>query len=115
MVRLLIAKGASATDVNPQTGMTPLHAAASRGYREVAVALIGAGARADVRDKNGATPLYLAMQFQRMDVVNVMISDKSGKLPKAQSIDVKAVLRDEVLRGQTNVVKMLLDRMEPLG
>jgi ankyrin repeat protein/peroxiredoxin len=115
MVRLLVAKGANANDVNPQTGTTPLHAAASRGYREVAKVLIDAGARADVRDKSGATPLYLALQFQRMDVVDLLIRDATGSLPKPQSVDVKAVLRDEVLRGQTNVVSMLLDRMPPLG
>jgi len=115
MVRLLIAKGANASDVNPETGMTPLHAAASRGYREVAKALIEAGARADVRDKSGATPLYLALQFQRMDVVDLLVRDSQGNLPKPQAIDVKSVLRDEVLRGQTNVVAMVLDRMPPLG
>jgi cytohesin len=115
MVRLLIAKGANANDVNPQTGTTPLHAAASRGYREVAKVLIDAGARADVRDKSGATPLYLALQFQRMDVVDLLVRDATGNLPKPQSVDVKAVLRDEVMRGQTNVVSMLLDRMPPLG
>ena len=120
MVRLLIEKGANASDVNPETGMTPLHAAASRGYREVAKALIDAGARADVRDKNGATPLYLALQFQRMDVVNLLVRGDGGNLPKPQTpvnqptMDVKAVLRDEVLRGQTNVVAMLLDLMPPL-
>lgn len=118
MVKLLIAKGANASDVNPHNGMTALHAAASRGYRDVAVALIEAGARADVRDRNGATPLYLALQFQRMDVVSVLIRGTVGNpnsSPKAPSVDVKAVLRDEVLRGQTNVVKMLLDMLPPLG
>jgi ankyrin repeat protein/peroxiredoxin len=115
MARLLISKGANASDVNPQTGMTPLHAAASRGYVQVAAALVEAGARADVRDKSGATPLYLALQFQRMDVVNLLVRDRDGNLPKAQSVDIKAVLRDEILRGQTNVVKMLLDMMPPLG
>jgi ankyrin repeat protein/peroxiredoxin len=115
MVRLLISKGANPADVNPETGMTPLHAAASRGYKEVARALIEAGARADIRDKNGATPLYLALQFQRMDVVDILVRDPQGNLPKPQALDVKAALRDEVLRGQTNVVAMLLDHMPPLG
>ncbi len=107
MVKLLLAKGAHASEINPQTGMTALHAAASRGYREVAAALVDAGARADVRDKNGATPLYLALQFQRMDVIDLFVRGKS--------IDVKTVLRDEVLRGQTNIVKLLIDFMPPLG
>ncbi len=115
MVRLLLSKGASASEANPDTGMTPLHAAASRGYKEVAKALIEAGARADVKDKSGATPLYLALQFQRMDVVDLLVRDRQGNLPKPQSIDAKAVLRDEVLRGRTNVVAMLLDLMPPLG
>lgn len=120
MVRLLIEKGANASDVNPETGMTPLHAAASRGYRDVAKALLDAGARADIRDKSGATPLYLALQFQRMDVVDLLIRNDGAAsskpaLAKPPTLDVKAVLRDEVLRGQTNVVAMLLDRMPPLG
>ena len=115
MVRLLIAKGADAKDVNPETGMTPLHAAASRGYREVAKALLEAGARADVRDKSGATPLYLALQFQRTDVVDLLVRGTAGAQPQAQGVDPKTVLRDEVLRGQTNVVEMLLNMMPPLG
>jgi len=112
MVTMLLAKGADVNDVNPETGMTALHAACSRGYVAVARALLEGGARVDVRDKSGATPLYLALQFQRMDVVDLLIR---GNLPKAQSIDVKAVLRDEVMRGRTNVVEMLLSRMPPLG
>ena len=114
MVRLLLSKGANASEANPDTGIdAPLHAAASRGYKEVAKALIEAGARADVKDKSGATPLYLALQFQRMDVVDLLVRDRQGNLPKPQSIDAKAVLRDEVLRGRTNVVAMLLDLMPP--
>jgi ankyrin repeat protein len=56
-----------------------------------------------------------------MDVVDLLIRDdrpnapKQPALAKPPTMDVKAVLRDEVLRGQTNVVAMLLDRMPPLG
>jgi len=115
MVRLLIEKGADAKDVNPETGMTPLHAAASRGYREVAKALLDAGARADVRDNSGATPLYLALQFQRTQVIGLLVGNQAENRPAAASVDVKAVLRDAVLRGQTNLVAMLVDMMPPLG
>ncbi len=113
MVKLLISKGADVNDVNPETGMTALHAACSRGYRPVAQALLEAGAHVEVRDKSGATPLYLALQFQRMDVVDLFVH--SENLPPGQTIDVKAVLRDEVMRGRTNVIEMLLSRMPPLG
>src|SRR5579864_802447 len=88
MVKLLIAKGAAVNEVNPETGMSALHAACSRGYAPVAEALLAAGARADIRDKNGETPLYLALQFQRMSVVDLLVRENA--------VDVKTVLRDEV-------------------
>ncbi len=40
---------------------------------------------------------------------------KQARLPNSRALDVAAVLRDAVLRGQVNVVAMLVDRMGPLG
>ena len=86
---------------------------------EVAQVLLDAGARWD-RDSSGATPLDDALQFRQMEVVDVLLrfsqALKPGdKLSQTRDQEVPAVLRDAVLRGQTNVVRLLLDRMGPLG
>ena len=41
-------------------GNTPLHLAASNGYKEIVEALIRAGADKDHQDKFGNTPLHMA-------------------------------------------------------
>src|SRR5207253_2055287 len=66
MIRLLISKGADPKCANPNSGVTPLHAAASRGYKIVADVLLDAGASATARDKLGATPLDDALQARQM-------------------------------------------------
>ena len=50
------------TDVNSQSthGQTALHVAASRGLEEIVKALLASGARLDVKDEDGHTPLDLA-------------------------------------------------------
>jgi ankyrin repeat protein len=95
--------------------VTPLHAAASRGYRKIVEILLEAGAPAGARDKSGATPLDDALKSRHMEIADLMVMRQMPRLPQAQPLDMKATLRDAVLRGQTNVVAMLIEHLGPLG
>jgi hypothetical protein len=59
-IQLLIDRG---LDVNAQAndGQTALHGAAMQGYDEVIKFLAGKGARLDTKDKDGFTPLDVAL------------------------------------------------------
>ena len=59
VVRQLIARGADVNLVAEHTGYTPLHEAVDFGQAEVAEVLLRAGARRDVKDSVGNTPLDL--------------------------------------------------------
>lgn len=78
LVKLLVAAKAdvNATDNN---GQTPLHMAANRGARDVAEALLDAGAKTDVRDHAGKTPLDLAVEGQRVETVRLLHARTSSR------------------------------------
>lgn len=49
----------------PHDGETPLHTALRAGYTEVAVALLEAGARVDLKNRWGDTALDVARKYRR--------------------------------------------------
>lgn len=61
-VRQFLDKGAAVDVVITNNGYTPLHWAVSRGHANVAEALVQAGARLDMPDKKGRTPMDIARQ-----------------------------------------------------
>jgi ankyrin repeat protein len=58
---------------------TALHAAARRGFVEVAEALLECGARIDARDKNGVTALERAANC-RQEAVKRMLMARGAKV-----------------------------------
>jgi ankyrin repeat protein len=73
---MLLAAGAG---VNAGDGMmTPLHAAAAFDQPEMARWLLDRGARADVANYDGQTPLELAQANGYLRVVDVLISAHAG-------------------------------------
>ena len=53
-------------EVNDRYDNTPLHIACSKGYLEVAEALLDAGAQIDNKNEDEQTPLHLASKFGRI-------------------------------------------------
>jgi cytohesin len=68
----------------------------------VAEVLIAAGADVNAQDKFGATPLDEALRYRNTAVVNLLIQRTGGKL------DATRQLQDAVMRGQLDMVTLLL-------
>ena len=88
-------------------GQTPLIAAVSYGYNEVAQCLIEAGARMDKGDDDGDVPLILASQEGRTDAV-VMLVEAGAKVNQANDKGATALIMaaDE---GHLDVATVLIE------
>ena len=62
MIELLLEYGADLNHQHSEGGKTPLHIAARFGYVDVARFLLQHGARIDIADSNGETPLAATLQ-----------------------------------------------------
>ncbi len=75
------ADGCERTD---EVGVTPSHAAAGNGHRDIVSALLGHGANVNAKDKRGATPLLRAAANGHTETIRLLL-DKGARL-KAQDI-----------------------------
>lgn len=80
-VEHLIALGAEINmplplDTNLTAGATPLHLAACNGHTQTVCALIAKGARADIRDSEGWTPLLVSVDLFDLKVKMCGVSPK---------------------------------------
>ena len=55
-----------------RSGMTPLHAAARKGLKEVVELLIHEGADLNAKDEDGGTPLDVAIQFKELETADLL-------------------------------------------
>jgi ankyrin repeat protein len=61
----------------PDHGLTALHIAALKGYRDVAELLLANGANVNIKDNSGMTPLHIAAGFGNKDVVQLLLANKA--------------------------------------
>ena len=94
MVELLIEYGANVNHQSTRSGQTPLHLAAKYGYVDVAKCLLAHGARVDIRDPSGLTPLACTVQGPLDDAFLA-----AGVAPPK--------LRDYVRQGKNEVAALL--------
>lgn len=73
VVRTLVRAGADVNACAGSTRATPLHAAARRGYVEIARELLDCGAALNWKDTKGHTPLQRAMNCRKHGVVELLI------------------------------------------
>ncbi|KAF3810601.1 Protein fem-1-like A-B [Colletotrichum gloeosporioides] len=93
MTELLLAERKWDLDFKEKfSAMTPLHAAASKGYKEIVRLLRDNGARLDLRDKTGRTPLMTATIHRRKDTMVELLTGQH---------DEDLQLETEDLRGRT--------------
>ncbi len=74
MARLLIQNGYDLNNEKCKVATPPLHMAAMRGLTDMANVLIEGGADVNRKDKFGMTPLTLARQMRRADMVDFLKS-----------------------------------------
>jgi hypothetical protein len=114
-VRQLIQEGVDVNAKNKQ-GETALQVVAWIGRDdhsvvEIAQILIKGGAKVDVKDKEGRSPLLLAARFGSMGVMKVLID--AGADAAATDADIFVALSSSADRGLLEMVKMLLPRSSP--
>jgi ankyrin repeat protein len=106
VVRLLVDAGADTKTANPKTGQTPLHVAAGLNFPEIAGLLLDHEAQLTAPDRNGYTALEVALQYQRRETIDLL-------LDRGSSFDIDGALKNSVLRGQIQMLRLLIDRVKP--
>jgi ankyrin repeat protein len=81
-----LAKGADVNTVLPET-ITPIYLAVDHQDAEAVHMLLSAGAKAEVKDQDGNTPLLLACQLGNPDIVNALLDAKADPLATGEGGD----------------------------
>jgi ankyrin repeat protein len=84
ILKFLIEQGRDLNKGDDDDGVTPLHAAALENNREAAAALLSSGARADIEDRYGNTPLLRAVYSYKGDlsVISLLLQHGADPLHK---------------------------------
>ena len=83
-VRVLVEKAPTLLDSRDGDGMTPLHHAARDGNAVLVHYLINKGAKIEIQNNQGKTPLHLAATFDRKDAVAALVKYFSSLLYELQ-------------------------------
>lgn len=78
-VKQHIEAGTDINSVEPMGGSTPLISAATFNKKDIAKALIEAGANLSIQNKGGSTALHSAAFFCRIEIVQMLIDAKADK------------------------------------
>lgn len=122
VVKQHIAAGTDLDKKDQMSGSTPLIAAATFDQKEIAKALIDAGADLSIKNNDGATPLHVAAFFCRVEIAQSLLDAKADKNAKnnfgatpGQSVsgpyaDIKPIY--EMLQQQLSPIGLQLDLNE---
>lgn len=102
-------------DKEAMSGSTPLISAASFGKKEIAKALIDAGADLSLTNNDGATALHTAAFFCRVEIVQMLIDAKADKTIRNKF---GATPRESVMGSFSEIkpiYEMLQKQLEPIG
>ncbi|KAJ8464010.1 hypothetical protein ONZ51_g9875 [Trametes cubensis] len=98
-----------ANDASPRTGLTALHAAASRGYLDIVKWLVEeCGAIPDIEDKEGETALHKAALNGHLQVIAYLLPGKSDV--HAKDADGWTALHNACSKGYLDIVRWLCEQ-----
>ena len=99
------------TDVNfaDGEGFTALHVACANDHKDTALLLLDKGATIDTQNKQGVTPLFLAIWKGHSVLAKTLILERSASLD-AKTSDGTSLLVMAAASGEFDVVKTLLER-----
>ncbi|KAG9127613.1 hypothetical protein FRC07_011653 [Ceratobasidium sp. 392] len=101
---------ALANDAAPRTGLTALHAAASRGRLAVVRWLVEeCGAMTDLEDKEGETSLHKAALHGHLSVVTYLLSPDGKADVHAQDADGWTALHNACSKGYLDIVRFMCE------
>ena len=108
VVRLLIEQGANIEAHNTYGNSTALHTACVNARNEVVLLLLEHNARIDARNRNGHTPLYLAIHNNHKATAMLLI--EKGADTKARAQTGESLLHIAASQGHVELVSLLLSR-----
>lgn len=111
-VRILLKNGVSIDDQEDVFERAALHVSVDAANVEMTKTLVGAGARLDIRDANGLTPLAVAAYKGLPDLVKLLLdTEKGSNVEYRGSADNRGrtALHFSASRGYMEVIKLLLD------
>ncbi|KAF5009717.1 hypothetical protein FDECE_4063 [Fusarium decemcellulare] len=78
VVNLLLENGADVAARNKKTGLTPLHLAAQEGHMDLVNRLVEAGADITATDQRHRTPLQVAQENQKEEVISLLLAKQES-------------------------------------
>ena len=115
VVQQHIEAGTNINEVEPMNGSTPLISAATFDKKDIADALIKAGADLTIANNDGTTPLHSAAFFGRVEIVQLLIDAKADKTLRN---NFGATPRETVMGPFSEikpVYEMMQQQLAPLG
>lgn len=111
VAKILLGRSDILADSRDDRDFTPLHAAVVKGHLKIIELLVR---RADVNinsiTKHGYTPLHLAVYRGHTHVVRFLLQQKGIRAGSRRTGD--TILREAVKHGNTDIVKLLIERPE---
>jgi ankyrin repeat protein/virulence-associated protein VapD len=108
IVELLLDKGAGIDEKDDEYGFTALHSAARFGNKDIAELLINKGANINARDKQGHTPLYIAVHHDHK-VAELLVDKGADGTIKVESGQTLLQLAQERKQIESTTPDMIFD------
>lgn len=100
-------------NVNNRAGITPLHAAARKGYLKVVKLLVSGGANINAVDNSDFRPIHCATQMENIEVLSVLLENRA--LLNSKDFFGFTPLHWGAYKGNTRIVKMLTENYPKLN
>lgn len=107
-VELLLSHGAS-VNVKAANGWTAVTLASAKGYENIVKRLLNAGSDVNVADIYGLTPLMRAVSGQKLEVVRILLDQKSLRI-NAKDDQGETALHYAAASGSKEISRLLLTR-----